>query len=84
MYWVYILKSLKDNGYYTGSTGKLDDRIKRHMQGRSKATKSRRPLRLIFKKSFAIKNEALKLERKIKQHKSKKYIEKIIRDKMGR
>ena len=71
MYWVYILKSLKDNGYYTGSTGKLDDRIKRHMQGRSKATKSRRPLRLIFKKSFVIKNEALKLKQKIKQHKSK-------------
>ena len=71
MYWVYILKSLKDNGYYTGSTGKLNDRIKRHMQGRSKATKSRRPLRLIFKKSFIITNEALKLKQKIKQHKSK-------------
>ena len=84
MYYVYILKSLKDNGYYTGSTGNINDRIKRHLEGRSKSTKNRLPLKLVYKKSFKTRSEAIKFEKEIKKQKSVQYIEKIIKNSMGR
>jgi len=84
MYWVYILESLKDYGYYTGSTSNLDDRLERHYSGRSKATKARLPLELVYKKGFQKKSEALRFERYIKRRKSKQYIAHLIRDHAGR
>ena len=84
MYWVYILKSLKDDGYYTGSTADINDRIKRHREGRSKSTKYRLPLKLVYKKSFSTRSGAVIFEKEIKKQKSKKHIEKIIKNSLGR
>ena len=52
MYFVYILQSLKDLGYYIGQSEDLDDRIKKHNKGLVKSTRSRKPF--ILKKSFLI------------------------------
>lgn len=79
MAFAYILKSLKDLGYYTGSTRDLDDRLRRHFEGRSKATKFRLPLKLIFKKKFGTYKEAYKLEQYFKKQKSKKFVEEFIK-----
>ncbi|MDD5687682.1 MAG: GIY-YIG nuclease family protein [Elusimicrobia bacterium] len=78
MFKVYILRSLKDSKYYTGSTGNLKDRLKRHFDGRSLATKNRRPLILVYNKSFSTKIEALDFELYIKKQKSKFFIERLI------
>lgn len=43
MYYIYILRSEKDKGYYYGSSSDLGRRIKEHNDGRVKFTKSRRP-----------------------------------------
>lgn len=51
MYWVYVLKSLKDNGWYIGQTSNLDNRLKLHKDGKVRSTRSRRPFRLIYKES---------------------------------
>ena len=40
-YYVYILQSEKDGTYYIGSTQDLDERLKRHNEGRSKYTKTK-------------------------------------------
>jgi len=45
---VYILRSLKDGGYYYGSTGDLQARLKAHDAGRVRSTKSRRPFVLHY------------------------------------
>ncbi|MCH7940066.1 MAG: GIY-YIG nuclease family protein [Candidatus Marinimicrobia bacterium] len=48
MAFVYILESAKDGQLYTGSTTDLRRRIKEHNLGRSKSTRYRRPLRLVY------------------------------------
>jgi len=41
MFITYILYSDKSDRYYVGSTGNLEDRLKRHNTGRSTFTKKR-------------------------------------------
>ncbi len=81
MYYVYILKSNKDGGYYIGSTLHLEDRIQRHLEGRSLATKNRRPLQVVYLKKYPTKTQATKAELYIKRQKSKKYIENLVKNK---
>ena len=77
-YFVYILQSLKDGSYYVGSTQNLDERVKRHNQGRSTYTKSRRPWNLVFSEEHPNKSSALKRENQIKRRKKKDYIESLV------
>ena len=71
---VYILKSLKDNGIYTGNTGNLKDRLYRHNQGQSMATKYRRPLKLICYFVFADEQKAYDFERYLKTGSGRSFI----------
>ncbi len=66
MYCVYIIKNQKTEKYYIGSTGCLDDRIKRHNSGRSKATKKDRPWNIILIEKYETRPEALEREAQIK------------------
>ena len=78
MFFVYILYSKSLDRYYVGHTASLNDRIKRHNSGRSKATKGGIPWSLIYKEMFENKADAYKRERSIKAKKSRIYIEKLI------
>ena len=62
MYYAYILKSVKDNGYYYGSTSDLPKRIKEHNDGRVKSTKSRGPWQLRYFEEFPDRGGARKRE----------------------
>ncbi|MFH1890487.1 MAG: GIY-YIG nuclease family protein [Candidatus Kuenenbacteria bacterium] len=75
---VYILQSDKDNKYYIGSTTNLTARLERHFTGRSKATKHRLPLRLVYSKEFETKSEAIKFEYYLKSLKSHYLITELI------
>lgn len=48
MYYVYILQSLKDNLWYTGSTNGLKRRIAKHNAGEITSTRNRRPFQLVY------------------------------------
>jgi putative endonuclease len=52
MYYVYILKSLKDDSLYIGYTSDLKKRTKEHNGGFTKATRYKRPYKLIFYEAF--------------------------------
>ena len=78
--YLYILQSLKNNSYYIGSTSNLNKRLKFHNSGYVKATKYRRPYKLVFKQEFDNINIAHKAELKIKSWKRRDFIEKIIKD----
>ena len=78
MYFVYILKSLKDGGFYIGQTEDLDDRIKKHNNGQVKSTKSRIPFILVRKESFKTRSEARKRENYLKKLKGGNEFRKII------
>lgn len=78
--YLYILQSLKNNSYYIGSTSNLDKRLKFHNSGYVKATKYKRPYKLVFCQKFDNIEIAHKAELKIKKWKRKDFIEKIIKD----
>ena len=67
-YFVYIVECA-DGSFYTGYTTDIDRRINEHnFSTRSaKYTRSRRPVRLIYKEDYDTLSEALKREHKIKK-----------------
>jgi putative endonuclease len=62
MFYVYVLKSLKDKNLYIGYTTDLKKRIWSHKSGFNIATKDRRPLNLIYYEAFLNKTDARKRE----------------------
>jgi putative endonuclease len=78
-YYVYILKSLRDNSYYVGSTQDLNSRLERHNQGRSKYTKNKIPWDLEYSEEFQDRVSALRRENSIKRQKSREFIESLVR-----
>lgn len=65
-YYVYILRSLRDDNFYTGHTADLKDRLTRHNRGDVRSTKARRPFVMVYFESCKTRSEAMKRERKIK------------------
>ncbi len=74
MFYTYVLISLSNGQLYIGSCANLDDRLKRHNQNRSKATKGRGPWRLYWARTFNTRSEAVQLERKLKRFKNHQYL----------
>ena len=80
MYYVYILKSLKDGKLYIGRTSTLQKRLSRHKNGLVKATKNRRPLIIVFYEAFRNKGDAIRREKYFKTTKGKKALRLILRE----
>ncbi len=78
MYTVYILKSIKDNGYYIGQTEDLEERLRKHNAGQVKSTHSRVPLVLVRNESFTTRSEAMQREYYLKRLKGGNEFRKII------
>lgn len=66
MFFVYILRSLKDNNLYIGSTNNLKRRIEEHNSGQSPSTKYRRPFHLLYCEAYRSEGDAKKRERNLK------------------
>jgi len=66
MYYIYILKSFKDNLLYIGSTVDLKKRITEHQSGSVFATKYRLPLELVYYEAYKKEWMARKREKQLK------------------
>ncbi len=66
MYYVYVLKSLKDEKIYTGFSSDLKRRFEQHVEGLVKSTKNRRPLKLVYYEAFLSKADAKNREKYLK------------------
>ena len=66
MFYVYILKSKKDNKAYIGSTNDLRNRVKLHNNGKIFSTRLRRPLSLIYYEAYLAESDARRREQKLK------------------
>ena len=66
MYYVYLLRSLKNDRVYTGYTSDLKQRVIDHNNGKSPFTKNNRPYKLVYYEAFASKSDAQKRERSLK------------------
>ena len=85
MCWVYILKNEDSGKYYTGSTNNLTRRLKQHKAGSTRTTRILGTDKLVYQEKFDNIQDARERGKKIKSYKSRKYIERLIRDKeMGR
>lgn len=71
MYYVYILFSEKDKLLYTGFTPDLRARFKKHIDGFVRATKHRRPLKLIYYEAYSNELDARRREIYLKGGKGK-------------
>ncbi len=78
-YTVYILQSDRDGSFYIGHTVRLDERLRRHNEGRSSFTKAKIPWKLIYHEIYGSRAEAMRREREIKRMKSREYIEQLVR-----
>jgi len=79
-FFVYILQSVKDFSFYVGQCDDLDRRMSKHFDGFSKYTASKGPWRLVYFELWKSRSEALKREKEIKSKKSRKYIERLIKE----
>ena len=77
-YHVYIIYSLSKNRYYVGQTEDLGRRLEDHRNSRSGYTKGIKDWELKWSLSVGSREEALKLESKIKKKKSRRYLEYLI------
>ena len=77
-YFVYVLKSQKDNKHYIGSTSDVKKRLAYHNAGLQRSTRLRIPFILIYHEEFTTKQEALKRERYIKSLKGGEGFRKLI------
>ena len=78
MYFCYILFSKSKNRFYVGHTGDLDDRLARHNEGRSSATRHGAPWELVYSQKFESRAEAMARESEIKSWKSSKRIRELL------
>lgn len=74
MYYVYILKSKKDNQLYTGYTHNLSKRIETHNKGDVSSTSLRLPVELIYYEACLNQQDATHREKYLKTSWGKRYI----------
>ena len=77
-WFVYVLRSEKDNKRYIGSTNNLARRIKEHNSGKVKSTKNRTPLILIYKEEYLVESQTRLRERFFKTHKGFNQLKKLL------
>ncbi len=77
MFFVYVLKSLKDQTTYIGSSEDLERRVKEHNAGKTKSIKHKIPLELVYYEAYLTKTLARKREIELKKNSAAK--EKLFR-----
>ena len=73
MFYVYVLKSKKDEKLYIGSTNNLKVRFKKHNNGQVQSTKSRVPFVLIYYEAYADECDARQRESRLKKRGQSRY-----------
>jgi len=74
MYNVYVLRSKKDNCFYTGFTSDLNKRLEEHNNQDQISTMNRVPFQLIYYEWCLSKKDAIAREKYLKSGMGKKYI----------
>jgi putative endonuclease len=74
MFYVYLLHSAKDNGFYIGYSTDLKRRLGEHARGASFATKSRGPWKLIYYEAYAEREDAEGREKFLKSGAGRRFL----------
>jgi putative endonuclease len=74
MYYVYVIKSLKDDKLYIGHTQDLKKRLEAHNKGEVVSTQKRRPFKLLYYEASNVLDDAIKREHQFKTGFGRKYL----------
>jgi putative endonuclease len=80
MFYVYVLKSLKDDGMYIGCTKDLRTRINGHISGSVESTKNRLPVKLIYYEACLDKSDAFRREKYLKTTYGRRYLKNRLKE----
>lgn len=78
MWYVYILRSIKDTNLYVGMTNNLRERFQSHNQGKVYSTHLRRPFEIVYFESHHNKHDAAAREQFLKTGWGKNWIKKTL------
>jgi len=73
-YYIYVLLSERDKGFYVGYSEDLKSRFEQHNKGFVKSTKDRCPLNLIYSEACLSKKDALHREKYLKTYHGKLFL----------
>ncbi len=74
MFYVYVLQSETDAGWYIGFSTDLRRRLKEHQEGQSFATSDRGPWRLIYYEAYLEEADALGREKYLKSGGGRRFL----------
>jgi len=80
MWFVYVLKSLKNGRFYAGSTNSIERRLTEHNSGQTTYTKNTGPYRLIYEERYNTRIEARRRELFLKTGKGRTLLKQILMD----
>ena len=72
MYYLYLIRSLKDSSFYIGQTSDLKRRIHEHNKGKTRSIKSKAPFVLVYFEAYQSKSLSIKREIELKTNSFKK------------
>jgi len=73
MFYVYVLRSLKDQSFYVGYSSDVVRRLAQHNAGESRYTARKIPWEIFYVESFATKSEAIKREIFLKRQRNREF-----------
>ena len=77
-YFVYIIRSLKDNTLYIGFSTNIDRRVAEHNSGLSRYTSAKAPWVLFYVEELSSKRDALKREKFLKTQRNRDSYERLV------
>ncbi len=77
-YYVYALKSEKDDHLYIGMSSHPEKRLEEHNRGMVTSTRARKPFRLIYIEKLPSRIEARKREKQLKSGSGREFIKRNI------
>jgi len=78
MYYVYVLRSERTGRRYVGSCRDIDERLRRHNAGHSKATRHGIPWALAYSEAYPTRTEAMSRERYFKTGKGRDELDRLL------
>ena len=78
MYYVYIVKGLKNGRFYIGFTNNIARRLEDHNRGKSRSVRSKGPFALVHHEIFDQQIDAIRREKQIKSYKGGEAFKKLL------
>ena len=79
MYYVYVLRSMKDKRLYIGCTNNLQRRLREHNSGLNSSTRYRIPFKLIYYEAYVNKEDAFAREKILKSKWGNRFLQRVLR-----